>query len=244
MWLAPVTLICLYRMRLSPAQKVYFGALWLAFCFLLAWLVLPVPARMGALFGLQETGGSRVLPALGLANIAIVTLYMASLRDQDTERSVAVSWLRSAGLAAVGWVVMLLILRATNQRLGFFFSRAEVTLAALVAGILISFVVSGRKFELALALIIPQAALFGSVNPVQRGLPVFTSSDLYVFVRNHPALLRGKWLVFSDSVVNSGFIAATGCDVYTGLRYLPDIDHFGLFAANRYQLNALNRDGS
>ena len=241
LWLAPVTLLCLHRMRLSPAQKAYCASLWLALCFLLAWLVLPVPARLGALFGLQETGGARILPAVGLGNIGIVTLCMASLRD--VKRSEAVRWLRWAGCAALGWVVMLIALRATNQRLGLFFSQREVALAALAAGILVSFIVSARKLALALALIVPQAALFGWVNPVERGLPAFTSSGLYVFVRHHPELLQGKWLAFSDSVVNSGFIAATGCDVYTGLRYLPDIDHSGLFAAYHYDVQALNRSG-
>jgi hypothetical protein len=49
--------------------------------------------------------------------------------------------------------------------------------------------------------------------------------------------------VYSDTPVSSGFLAAVGCRVYTGTRYLPDIDHFALFASHGLDLNALNRLG-
>lgn len=243
LWLAPATLFCILRMRLSMAQKAYWGALWLTFCLLLAWLVLPVPLRIGSFFGLEETGGARVLPALGLANIGIVTLCMASVRNPNANERKLLRWLLWAASVTIASAVMFTLLRATNQSLGFFFTTSEVALAAFAAGILISFIVLDRKLELALALLIPQAALFSWVNPVERGLPGFTSSGLYAYVRSHPELLRGKWLVFSDSVVNSGYIAAAGCEVYTGTRYLPDIDHFPLFAADHYDIRTLNRAG-
>jgi len=242
LWLAPVTLLCIPRMRMSASQKLYCLALWTAFCFLLTWLILPVPARFGALFGLQETAGARLLPALGLANVAIVSLCMASLRMEDARNSVA-EWRRFAAGTVLASVAMLLILRATNEKLGFFFARSEVVFAALAAGLLIVLMVTGRKSAFALWLVLPQAVVFSVVNPVQRGLPVFTSSQLLAFVRQHPELREGKWMVFSDSVVSSGFLVATGCEVYTGTRYLPDIDHFGLFAANHYDMERLNRGG-
>jgi hypothetical protein len=92
-------------------------------------------------------------------------------------------------------------------------------------------------------LIVPQAIVFGQVNPVERGLSVFVDSDLRKFVRQNPALLKGEWLVFSDSVVNAGFFAATGAQVYGSNHYLPDIDHFAVFAADGFNLDILNRDG-
>src|SRR5207248_474518 len=128
-------------------------------------------------------------------------------------------------------------------QLGRFFATYEILFASSVAAALITLLISGPKLALPLALVVPQALLFGTVNPLQRGVGVFTSSDLYRFVRRSPELLNGKWLVFSDSVVKSGFLAATGCAVYTGEHYLPDIDHFPVFAESGLDPAALNRLG-
>ncbi len=114
---------------------------------------------------------------------------------------------------------------------------------ALFIALLVFLYLERRFRAFAFALLIPQVIAFGAVNPVQRGLPMFVDSDLRRFVGARPELLSGKWIVFSDSVVTSGFVAATGCDVYTGLHHIPDVDHFPLFAANHLDLEILNRAG-
>lgn len=242
LWLAPATLLCIGRMRARRTQRIYLLALWTAACFLLAWLLLPLPASWGSLFQLQETVGSRMLPVLGLLNVAIVSVCVAALRRR-THRQGSRRWWRLAAGVIVASAAMLLLLRSTNARLGFFFGRTEVLGAALMAGLLIALLAGGRKTAFGLLLVLPQVILFSAVNPVVGGMPVFLSSDLFAFVRNHPAVRQGKWMVFSSSVVSSGFVAASGCDVYTGTRYLPDVDHFGLFAAHHYDIGRLNRGG-
>jgi hypothetical protein len=124
-----------------------------------------------------------------------------------------------------------------------FFTADQVLFATFFVAGLITLLISGRKIALAVALVIPQALLFGTVNPLERGVGVFTSSELYKFVRRNPQLLNGKWFVFSDAVVRSAFVAATGCEVYTGDHYLPDIDHFPLFAQSGLDPAAFNRLG-
>ena len=53
-----------------------------------------------------------------------------------------------------------------------------------------------------------------------------------------------EWIVFSDSVVvSAGFVEATGCQVYKGIRYIAEIDHFHLFAENHYDINQMNELG-
>ena len=100
--------------------------------------------------------------------------------------------------------------------------------------------VEQRKVWFALVLVVPQALVFGAVNPVEHGLGVILNSPLNQFVRSHQALLNGQWMVFSDSVVRSGFLAATGCDVYTGMHFLPDIDHLSLLASKGLDVNIFN----
>ena len=57
------------------AKHVTFLVLSMFFLFIGLWVVAPVPEQIGKLFGLNLTFGQRCLPALGLANIAIVALF-------------------------------------------------------------------------------------------------------------------------------------------------------------------------
>jgi len=237
LWLAPPTLFLLFRLKLSNYSKWMLAALWLSFSLLLAWLVVPIPAAIGGLFGLDRTFGARVFPALGLANVAIVVLCGAELCQAKV--LIRHRWL----WGALGFAALLLLLRAVNRDLDRFFSRREVLFAALFVGALIYLFLARRKFAFAALLVLPQAFIFGRVNPVERGLSVYLDSDLRKFTVQHPALLNGKWMMFSDAVVNSGFLAATGAEVYTGTHYLPDIDHFAVYSANHLDLNLINRDG-
>ncbi len=238
LWLAPIALLCAWRLELSRLQKWALGSLGLSFCLLLAWLVVPIPAGVGAYLGLDRTGDARVFPALGLANVAIVALCGACL----LERRGPSVWMRWAAPAA-GLALFLFAFNYTNRKLDMFFKSGEVFLCALFASLLVFFFLERRKWAFAIALILPEVAIFGAVNPIERGLPMFTESHLRKFVRQNPAILNGKWLVFSDGITDSGFLAAAGCSVYTGLHYLPDVDHFPIFSANHLNLEILNRDG-
>jgi len=235
LWLAPLTLILFGRLKLTSFQKLALVSLWLSFSIILLWLIFPIPAEVGRLLGFDRTFGQRLVPALGLANVAI-TILCAQALPEVSERT------RAAG-TILGFAVLLFALRAANRDLDRFFNRQEVLLAALMVAGLIYLLLARRKWAFAALLILPQAFVFGRVNPIERGLSVYLDSDLCKFIRQNPVLLNGKWLIFSDSVVSSGFLAATGADVYTGTRYLPNIDHFPVFASNRLDLNTLNRDG-
>jgi hypothetical protein len=240
LWLAPVTLVCSWRLKLSRLQKFALASLWLSFSVLLAWYFLPIPARFGAILGLDRTGEARILNAAGLANIAIMVLCAACLAQNGLRTNKR--WIRWAA-PVTGFVVLLFALRYTNRKLDGFFSMRQVLLFAAITTALVFLFLTRRKWAFALALVLPQALIFGTVNPVVRGTGVFTNSDLRHFIQRNPSLLKGKWVVFSDSVVNSGFLAATGCDVYTGTHYLPDIDHWQLFAADHLDITLLNRLG-
>jgi len=239
LWLAPATLLLFGRLTLLSFQKWALAALWLLFIILLIWLVVPIPAALGEMLGLDRSGGPRVFPVLGLANIAITMLCGASISDNRPIRSKS----RTISLAVLGFAGVLFLLMAVNRHVDDFFSRIEVIGATLIVTLLVYLFLSRRKWAFATLLILPQVIVFGRANPIERGLSVYLDSDLRRFIQQHPALLTEKWLMFSDSVVSSGFLASTGAQVYTGTHYLPDIDHFPLFAASGLDVNILNRDG-
>jgi hypothetical protein len=240
LWLSPLTICILGQVKLKRVQKLLLAALWFSFSIILVWLIFPIPAEIGRVLGLDRTLGARLFPALGLANVAILVLCGASMTET---RSIFKNvWLRTV-LTGLGFGCTLFLLRTVNRDLGRFFNRQEVLLAAMMATGLCYLFCARHKWAFAALLILPQAFVFGRVNPIEQGMSVYLDSDLRKFVSGHPELLRGKWLMFSDSVVRSGFLAATGAQVYTGTHYLPDIDDFPVFAANHLDLNILNRDG-
>ena len=243
LWLAPFTLLCIRRMKPSQTQKFITAALWACALLLAAWVLLPFPASAGTLFGLDRTYGPRCLPAMGLANVALVCLCMATMR---THREAGLNEISGSGyfLGALGTVLFFyLLLRTTNHRLDSFFSMKELASSALIAAAFVILLLTGQKRLLALALVLSHAMVFGDVNPVERGVGVFTESDMHRLINANPNLLDSKWIVFSGAIVDSGYLEAQGCDVYTGDHYIPDIDHFALFASRHLDLNTLNRLG-
>ena len=72
-------------------------------------------------------------------------------------------------------------------------------MAASYTTVVIVAVIENRFRLLAVLLVLPHIAVFGLVNPVDRGLRVVESAPLFRFVRARPELLRHRWIVYSAS---------------------------------------------
>jgi hypothetical protein len=235
LWLAPLTLLCIRRLALSPFQKAALIALWVCFGAIFCWCVFPMPAIFGHITALDRCTGARCLPALGLLNIAIVALTVTRVKQGDGIRHIY-----NVLLSTIMFTALLVL---ANQFLGRFFSTTAIVLGAFYLALLTTLIISAKPRMLAVLLIIPQALVFGGVNPVEQGMGEFTQSNFNRYIQSHRELLNGKWLVYSDMVPKSGFVAEAGCQVYTGTRYIPDIDHFKLFASRGLDINTFNRLG-
>jgi hypothetical protein len=237
LWLAPVSLLLLPKLRLSSFQKAALGALWCCGAMLFVWSAFDVPPVFGRITLLERSTPARSMAALGLANIAIVCLAGAPVAKKLAAPR---PWHRAVVYCFCAAALFWPVLAYANRQLGNYFARTEVMLSALFLALLCSLFLANWRRPFLLLLVVPQVILCSTVNPMERGLPTFTQSEFHQFVQSHRDLLIGKWLVYSGTVVRSGFVAASGCNVYTGLRYLPDIDHFSLFAARGLDLNIFN----
>ncbi len=239
LWLAPFALFCLPRLELTRPQRSMLIALSACFLAILAWLTLPIPASVGHLFAFDKVPAARATPAFGLANVAIVALCASRLRPL----SGTLKDYRTLILAGAIFGLSVLAFITVNVRLNHFFSMAEVFCIAAFTAFLIYAFIAGRQIPLLFALVIANIIYFGNINPIERGLTAITKSPLFAFVQSHRALLDGKWLVYSDTPVSTGFLASMGFQVYTGTRYCPDIDHFPLFRRMGLDTTVLNRLG-
>jgi hypothetical protein len=236
LWLAPVTLFCFGRMRaLSHDRRILLAGLWTVAILLTAWLVLPIPASIGHFMFLDRVQGVRALPALGLLNVCIVMLVLSGPNPGH----------RRLGLDAklvIALPIVFLVLFYANQEIHNYFGLSELLLGAIWTAFLVLFVLEGRLLLFAATVVIPNMFLFGTVNPVERGIDTITGSTLFDVVHQNERLKQGKWLVFSDGFPPSIF-SAVGCDVFNGMRYLPDRQSFPVLAAHGVDFSSMNNLG-
>jgi hypothetical protein len=235
-WLAPVTVFGWRRAGAGAVEQkraywflAVFGAL------LLVWLTVPVPHVIGRALLMDKSGVGRSLHVLGLVNIALVALYLSARRRRDEPDG---RLRRSLILAAAAFVCVYSVFLWTNTRAANFLTAGQVVAAAGYATVLVVGVVERRVRLLAACLLLPQIALFGFVNPLDRGLQAVESAPLFRFVQSRPELLRHRWIVYSGPVnalnplppiADLGLFSAVGCEVVTGLKYVPDFRALRVF---------------
>ncbi len=196
-WLAPVTLFALRGVTKETAKiRAYwmltaFGAL------LFMWMTLPVPQAIGRALFLDKSSGGRMVHVLGLVNVAVVALSLSFWRRRDQPgRSLA----QTAVLGAAVFATMGPVLLLTNVALANFLAHRELLIAVIYVTVLVLAVVESRSRVLAACLLLPQIAIFGLVNPIDRDLQVVESSPLFQLVRSRPELLRHGWIVYSERI--------------------------------------------
>ena len=236
LWLAPLGLLAFGKVKLEKSQRWPLVGLLAASFLLLAWALLPVPASAGAPLGLDLVQGNFLVPALGLANVAIFCLVVSRIRRPLLQRA-------ALPASVLILAIMLLVLHWTNIKLNGYFPLDALLIAASAVAVLSYVFFRAWHKALAFLLVVPQALILGQANPVERGLKSITQSQLFQYVQAHPDAKQGKWIVFSSEVEISSLLSAAGCDVYTGLHYIPDTDHFAVFARHGIDVSKLNRAG-
>jgi hypothetical protein len=235
LWLAPVSLFAIGRVRLfKPDQRILFIGLWTVALLITAWMVLPIPASIGRFFFFDRAQGVRFLPALGLINVFITMLFLSAPAGRR-RFTLGAKFLFTAP-------VVFALLYVANQNIHAYFHLSELLLGTLWATLAIAFLLDGRRWAFAAAVVIPNVLLFGLINPIQRGIEPITKSPLFELIQQNPNLRQGKWMIFGGDFPPSIFTAA-GCDVYNAMRYLPDLRHFPLLQAHGVDTRPLNNLG-
>jgi len=205
------------------ADRAVYLAVFGVFVVLAAWMVLPVPQRLGSVLALDLVPPNRVLPALGLANALLLGLFLAR---HDAERVMPG---RLGAIGAGGFFTLLLVLLVVNQSLGTMFPLRQVIAASAYTAAILVFLAAGWFAATAIALVLPLALASGLVNPIDRGLAPITRSGITEMLVRRPSLRRARYLVFSSSVVGPDYVAAHGLDVLNTFRWVPDLEKLGIF---------------
>jgi hypothetical protein len=235
LWLAPVTLLAFFGLRSwKPEQRILFIGLWITAILFTAWMALPIPASIGSWFFFNRAQGVRFLPALGLVNTFIVMLFL---------NAPVVRGRHALGTKLILTTpVVFVLLFLANRNVHSYFHLSELLLGTVWASLAVAFLLEGRRWAFAAAVVVPNVILFGLINPVQRGIDPITKSTLFEVVQQNPRLRHGKWMIFGKGFPPSIF-TAVGCDVYNSMRYLPDLRQFPLLADHGVDTEPFNNLG-
>ena len=237
-WLAPVTFFSMRSVKGEAEKKRAYWILTAFGALLLIWMTVPVPHAIGRALLLDRSGPGRCVHVLGLVNVALVALSLSFNRMQVGWRS---RLRQSLILGAAVFAIVYFVFLQANSRLANFLTTRELVMATSYSTVLTVAVAENWFRLLAAFLILPQIAVFGLVNPIDRGLKVVEAAPLFRFVHSRPELLRHRWIVYSASYVDSTFFSAVGCDVLTGLKYVPDLKALGVFDPTGAQHDLVNR---
>jgi hypothetical protein len=202
-------------------------------------MLLSIPAAVGTFLLLDKVPPKRCLHALGLINITIVVTYVSAMWSTHAGKALT---LRKDLAAFVSILILLLIAFACMNRVyGHFFTSFEVATAVVYIAFLIFCLRKNWRWLLATALLLPAAATTALINPLDRGLDVILKSSFSATIERQPELRKGRWLVFSSSVVLPGFVSACGVDLANGLKIIPALDELTLFDPEKKYTSIINQ---
>jgi len=247
-WFAPVLIgIALFRRRLPPAGLGRCSALavGIVFCVLLAWALVPLPARCGAFLFLNRVGFVGCFLTMGVANIFLTIQYLflsppppsaPPARAAGAPRAL----LRQAALFAVLLALTLPALVLMNVQMGHFWPLRGLLPAAGLFSLLLFCVLTHRKMAFFLFLVCPLIFANTLVNPLDRGFGAIDDSGLHALAANR-AYRQGGWIVFSRNTTAPGFFSANGFNVFNGCKYTPDLKALALLDPGRLYFPKYNQ---
>lgn len=239
LWLAPLTLLVIRPPKPARISTPILVLSWTAFFLLLSWMLFPIPEAIGKWVGLNRVPPFRCYHALGLINIAILGIFLAEQTNaRQLPHLVRGYWVRSLGATALlAWLLFRM-----NKSLDHFFPIWTLWVATGYVGLLTLFLVQGRLRLFGWSLLLPLTLANGIINPVDRGLGVITRSGLFRAVHEgHRDWREGKWMIFAPWAAEPGLLAATGIDVVSCLKIIPDRQRLAPFDPEGRYADVINR---
>ena len=217
-FLLPPVVREVFRRRPDP---LIIGPLLLA-ALAVVFMMCGVPAWSQIFTGWAHVYSGRANLLVGAATVIALIRFLARKAEEGAS-------LRTTSGFFAGWLlVLIIVLRMTNVRLGHFESSTTVIATALFFALVGVCVWRGAAAVTCLLLLIPQLYATALVNPISYGVPGITESRLLNWLTEvHRRNPTGNWIVLGETLrarVLPDFIKASGAQVKGGMRCNPDYE--------------------
>jgi hypothetical protein len=173
--------------------------------------------------GLYLVYSARVVLAISIASIIALCRYLGRASEESRNPSLGIH------LAAFAALVLALfaIFQSTNRHLAGFVGMSGVVATAIFFALVFTALWRRQVALAAILVLIPTIYANGLVNPIGRGLPGFTKSEIFHWLSdNARAQPDATWLVIGRGSARTNFlpqlVKATGADTFGGYRCEPD----------------------
>lgn len=203
--------------------------------FSLCFMLVGVPSWLARMTGWSYVISIRVILALGVASIIGLVRYLGSPFEKLEDKK---AWFLCGALTLA--LTLFGCLYMANVRMGDFARLAEITAAAIFFATVFCLVWQGQRTASCLLLVLPLLWASVLVNPIERGLPGFTRSEIFRWLSEiHQGGREGRWIIVGDltnrTCCLAQFVKATGADVLGGTRCMPDREMLSVLdPENRY----------
>lgn len=177
-------------------------------------------ARATALWAVSST---RANLAVGIGSAVVLVRWLARRTPDAAPPRLPVA--RSLLFVAIA-ALLFAVLNPANAKIGDFVSFTSVLAASLFFALLFIFIWVRAVVPTCVLLLVPLLYAHGLTNPISRGLPGFSESELLQTVQSarepDPA---GRWLVLGRSARSKlipQMVKATGAEIIGGVRINPD----------------------
>jgi len=181
------------------------------------------PAVVAKSTGFYLVYPSRVVLAISIASIIALCRYLGRANEESRDFSLSIRLTTFGALI----LVLLAIFQSTNRQLAGFVGTSAVFVSAIFFAV-VFIALWCRKVVIAATLVLmPTIYANALVNPIGRGLPGFTNSEIFHWLSdNAHAQPNAKWLVVGHASGRTNFlpqfVKATGADTFGGYRCEPD----------------------
>jgi hypothetical protein len=166
---------------------------------------------------------ARVVLAVSIASIIALCRYLGRANEKSRNLSLGIQLAAFAALI----LMLLAIFQSTNRQLAGFVGMSGVFVAAIFFALFFAAVWRREVAVGAILVLIPTIYANALVNPIGRGLPGFTRSEIFHWLSDIArARPDARWLVIGHASGRTNFlpqfVKATGADTFGGFRCEPD----------------------
>lgn len=231
----------IYNYITKQKQNLYIIAIsaFLIFCLFFMFIGLPEIIAKITLFSMVPP--FRLTYGFGVANLFLLIIYLQA-KEYHT---INLNFRNKIIIMISSIAFIFMVTYFTNKEVDFYFSNFQIIIISIFFGLLL-FLAFNSQNQISLNIFIGLTLLFISpnvvINPLSRGLDFFLKNPIYTsinkIVKNDK---DAKWVVFGNQMIISNFIKSTGANVWSGVKYVPDMKLMHILDKNGKQDSVYNR---